>query len=417
MEHVVDSCREGMGWLTPKIGTTRIWSSCRTTTESLHIRICPFLSGPLRGTFLVTAVKRGRRMDGSHEETESLDERDRMVEAWKRYGGRYNVFVPDDQPTPKGDAWHKLLPEPTDQGAVDPQFLKHWRVFHYTRAFLRERYAEYGILQGPSLTFDCLVPKFLSPLAIPTEKRAKYGLPKNADPRSWYEGSLRMTITSHGEVGFTCQSRECLRTKCKLNLHNAKRISPADIFSLIQIFHGYRSVAKAKNIIQERFHVQMGKFESKGIEEKSRTCRYAVPKWEIHALIGRFANMRRQHIPKLVQESEELIRSCEIVELDHSRIFSNYFAFLQPQIINREILRTINSPAIRLYLWLLVEQEQRARRNEFAVRLSDASMARALGVSRKTVGIYRQNLEKLGLVKVKGLTWNAGYTVNFQRNT
>lgn len=51
------------------------------------------------------------------------------------------------------------------------------------------------------------------------------------------------------------------------------------------------------------------------------------------------------------------------------------------------------------------------------MRLTDAEIARAIGVSRKTAGIYRQELEKLGLIKIKGDIWTAGYTPKSQRNT
>ena len=79
-----------------------------------------------------------------------------------------------------------------------------------------------------------------------------------------------------------------------------------------------------------------------------------------------------------------------MVELEHGRVFSNYFAFFWPQLLDNQVLQKINGAAIRLYLWLLVEQEERARRNEFAMRLSDAEVARAIGVTRMTSRKYRQ---------------------------
>jgi len=349
-------------------------------------------------------------------ETEEQFEQDSIVDAWKEYGGKYNVFVPEEQPTPEGAAWDRPLPERLPDGSLDPQYLKHWRVFHYTRAFLRERYAEYGILRGASLIFDCLVPIFQQPLSIDESKRKAYGLPKKGDPSRWYTAAIKMTISGSGEVGFMCQSRECMRTKCKLNPRNDKRISPCDLYSLIQIFHGHRSVATAKKIVSDRFHLQIGKFGFQGVEEKSATKRFAVPKWEIQSLIERFSGMRRQQIPSLVQDAEELIRSCQLVELDHARVFSNYFAFLWPQILENKLLRTINGPAIRLYLWLLVEQEERARRNVFSMELTDAEVAGAHKASPQTVGRYRQELEKTGLLKVKGGVWTVGYTAKSQWN-
>ncbi len=119
----------------------------------------------------------------------------------------------------------------------------------------------------------------------------------------------------------------------------------------------------------------------------------------------------------LVDATVDLISASQIVELAHGRVFSNYFAFLWPQIMEHEVLQKINGPAIRLYLWLSVEQEERARRNEFGMRLTDAEIPRSLGISRKTAGIYRQELEKLGLLKVKEGIWTVGYTPKSQRNT
>jgi hypothetical protein len=226
-----------------------------------------------------------------------------------------------------------------------------------------------------------------------------------------------MVITSHGEIGFECASPECQRTRCKLNPRNKQGMSAVDLFSLVQIFHGYRSVAKAKAVVSKGFEITIGPFGHRGIEEKGKIQRYAVPKHEVHTLIKRYSGMRRQHVSRLVQDATELVRGRSLVELDHHRIFSDYFAFFMPQIIDQDLLDRINGPAIRLYLWLLIYQEEQARRNVFAVRLSDAEVARSLGVSRKTAGIYRQKLEKLGLVTKKGDIWTVGYTLKSQRNT
>ncbi len=73
-------------------------------------------------------------------------DRDKLIEAWKHYGAAYNVFVPEEQPTPKGEGWDRPLPEPSDTVTIDPQLMKHWRLFGPTRGFLRQRYAEHGIL-------------------------------------------------------------------------------------------------------------------------------------------------------------------------------------------------------------------------------------------------------------------------------
>ncbi len=106
-----------------------------------------------------------------------------------------------------------------------------------------------------------------------------------------------------------------------------------------------------------------------------------------------------------------------IVELDHGRIFSNYFAFFWPQLIENNILAQINGLAIRLYGWLLIVQEEHARENKWSMELTDAEMARQLGISRKTAGIYREELQKLGLLTIREGLWTVNYKGNFQRNT
>ncbi|MFC1837035.1 hypothetical protein ACFL2Q_20330 [Thermodesulfobacteriota bacterium] len=113
-------------------------------------------------------------------------DRDKLVEAWKQYGATYNVFVPDEQPTPKGVGWDRPLPEPNDKGAIDPQLMKHWRFFTVMRNFLRHRYAEHGILRSPALAFDCLVPRFQKSLKI--FQAAKGKRKKKANPQEWYAG-------------------------------------------------------------------------------------------------------------------------------------------------------------------------------------------------------------------------------------
>jgi hypothetical protein len=334
------------------------------------------------------------------------DKRAELLKLWREYGKTYNVFVSAEQPDPH--QWDLPLPKPDEKGSLDPQGLKHWRYFERTRDFLRQRYADHGTLAGPVLAFDCLVPKFQKPLDIPADKRKRYKLPRRGDPHEWYQKALSIEITSQGEVGFVCNSEDCLRWKCKLNMHNPKLISPCDLFSLIQIFHGYRSVASAKAIVAEEFG-KLGKFEAHGIEEKPKIVRYAVPKHEIYALISRYSNMRRQHVSQLVAEATSLIKGCDKVELDHARIFSHYFAFLWPQIIDQGILDRINGPAIKLYLWLLIRQEEAARRNQWGLRLTDAAIIRELSISRQQVSSCRQSLENLGLLTIKKGLWTVGY--------
>jgi hypothetical protein len=291
------------------------------------------------------------------DEDQEQDKRAELLNLCREYGKTYNVFVPAEQPDPHD--WDRELPKPDEKGILDPQGLKHWQYFEKTRDFLRERYADHGILAGPSLFFDCLVPKYQEPLDIPADKRKQYKLPKRGDPPEWYDKVLRIIITSQGEVGFVCNSEDCQRRKCKLNLHNEKRISPCDLFSLIQIFHGYSSVASAKVIVAEEFG-KLGKFQAHGVEEKRKIVRYAVPKDKLLDLVQRYRNMRRQNIDPLITEAEDLIRASEKVELEHTRSFSDEFAYFWPQILDDQIIERIHGAAVRLYLWLLVKQEEAA---------------------------------------------------------
>jgi hypothetical protein len=140
----------------------------------------------------------------------------------------------------------------------------------------------------------------------------------------------------------------------------------SDLFSLIQIFHEFRSVNQALRIIADEFD-RIDEFESHGVQKREKTIRYAVPKQEIYNLIVRYSDNRRQHILQLVEEATDLIRACMIVELDHGRVFSNNFAFFRPHIIDDNILARINGLSIRLYLWLLIKQEVNARENKWGI--------------------------------------------------
>jgi hypothetical protein len=182
---------------------------------------------------------------------------------------------------------------------------------------------------------------------------------------------------------------------------------------LIQIFHGHRSVATAKAIISAEFG-KLGKFEAHGVEEKPKIVRYAVPKGRLFDLIRRYRNMRRQHVAQPITEAEGLIRGSETVEFEHTRFFSDEFAYFWPQILDDQIIGRINGAVIRLYLWLLVKQEEAARRNQWGLPLTDTIVAGELDVSIRTAGTYREELQKLGLLVIRGSLWTARYRGNFQ---
>ena len=172
-------------------------------------------------------------------------------------------------------------------------------------------------------------------------------------------------------------------------------------------------MASVKAIVAEEFG-KLGKFEAHGVQEKPKIVRYAVPKEKLLDLVQHYRSMRRQHVSRLIEEAEDLIRNSEKVALEHTRSFSDEFAYLWPQILEDQIIRHINGASIRLYLWLLVKQEEAARLNQWHMELTDTLVAEKLGVSIRTAGTYRQELQKLGLLVIRGGRWTARYRGNFQ---
>ena len=124
--------------------------------------------------------------------------------------------------------------------------------------------------------------------------------------------------------------------------------------------------------------------------------------------------MRRQHVPQLIKEVDELISTSDLVELPHARSFSDDFAYFWPHIVDDKIMSRISSAAIRLYLWLLVKQEEAARHNQWGLELTDTEIARELGISIRTAGTYRQELQKMGLLVIRGGLWTAKIRGDFQ---
>ncbi len=323
-------------------------------------------------------------------------ERDWMMERWHEYGREFGVFVPEQQPAP--EVWEPELPPPDDKGRLDPQVLKHWEQLFPTKDFLRERYAQCKILQGPNLDFDCLVPKFHdrithkvlqdadgNPLFIPVD-----------DKPEWYDGALRIGIFGW-QVGFSCRSRGCEREWCLLHRKNPNRISPMDIYGLVSLFEGI-SLVKAKDEVAKWFGVKLGQLKSKGVRDTS-IPRLRVPKQEVYDLIRRYPQMSGQHVKPFVEEAQKLFKGCAVVPC-HRRLFEDDYAFMSNKVI--ENLYAIGGPAIKAYLWLLIHQEEEARRNRWELDVSDSQLAGELGVVRSTAGNYRKRLQELKLVTVHG---------------
>lgn len=122
-----------------------------------------------------------------------------MMERWHEYGKAFTAFVPDEQRFP--EEWEPVLPGPDDKGRLSPQALKHWEHLFPTKQFLRQRYAEHHILEGPSFRFDCLVPKF--------QRRMRYRVAEDehghrADPRP-----LHPRVGQQGVADAYCLTGQC----------------------------------------------------------------------------------------------------------------------------------------------------------------------------------------------------------------
>jgi len=320
-------------------------------------------------------------------------QRTRMMEIWHEYGRTFNSFVPEEQPFP--DEWEPDLPGPDDKGRLSPQALKHWEQLFPTKEFLRQRYAEHHILEGPSLRFDCLVPKFQRRMhyrVAEDEYRTPQHIPVR-DSHEWYDSALRIGIF-RSEVGFSCRSMLCERRWCKLHRQNPQRISPVDIYSLIDLFE-VCGLGQALSIVANGFGVKLQEFESGG-GVPVKGYRYAVPKQAIYDLLARYPNMRHQHVDAFIREAADLIRSCPLVPW-HGRMFDEERAFLSKKLVGN--LFRIKSPAAKAYLWLLIQQEEAARNTKEAFGVTDSALAEALGVSKTTAATYREQLQEMRLVK------------------
>jgi hypothetical protein len=325
---------------------------------------------------------------------EDKDElRNWMVERWHQYGETFSVFTSDEQPAPK--IWEPELPGLDDKGKLHPNALKHWQNLFPTKDFLRHRYAKHGILQGPSLFFDCLVPRFQDRIY------QKWGQDQSGQPAAfevkddytWYASAIRMGIFEW-QVGFSCRSLSCERHWCKLHLRNPKRVNPCDVYSLIQIFEACVP-GKALLAVGKWFGVKLSAFESKGITEKRQTVRYAVSKQAVYDLFARYGNMRHQHVEAFIREARELIEGSPLVPW-HQRLFDEHRAFLSKKVIGN--LYRINGAAVKAYVWLLIQQEESARNTRAVFRVSDADLMQGLGIVRSTAKAFREQLHALGMI-------------------
>ncbi len=295
------------------------------------------------------------------------------------------------------DIWEPEIPEPDDKGRVNLQALKHWQNLFPTRYFLRDRYAQYHILEGPSLQFDCLVPNFQKRMYYQVVKD-QHGNPVHIpvnDTHEWYDTALRIGIFQW-QVGFSCRSVLCQRKWCKLNLDNPQRISPIDIYSLIDLLE-VCGLGQAMSIVSKWFGVKLQPPEAQGIAQV-KGYRYSVSKQAVYELLSRYAAMRNQHVESFLKEAVELIQGSQVVPW-HGRLFNDEYAFLSGKVVGK--LYRIDSPAAKAYLWLLIQQEETSRNTRAKFSATDARLAEGLGVSKTTAAKCREQLQALGLLKAE----------------
>jgi hypothetical protein len=331
------------------------------------------------------------QMDDHKEPT--LD-RDEFVKVWHEYGLRFSVFVPDHQPKP--DTWEPDVAEFDERGRVNPHYLKHWKFLPRTKEFLRERYAKYGSLQGPTIFFDCLVRKFQKPMHyVRVERESGPDFFEVKDGPEWYEKAIRMGIFDW-QVGFSCRSVLCQRSWCPMHRgHRPHRINHVDIYGLITVFERIPA-ATAKTQVGKWFGMKLGELESTGARTSTR-LRRKVSKKAFDDLMKEYANVRTHQVKELIGRLHGLITRSPLVEW-HRRQFDEDHAFISDKAATN--LYKINGPAAKAYVWLLTRQEELARNTRSpSLSVSDSELAKAIGVSKPTAQTYRKVLERLKLIE------------------
>jgi hypothetical protein len=328
------------------------------------------------------------------EDPKDRDEKlNKLVEAWHSYGAQFTVFVPQQQPAPT--TWDPDVEEFDQKGRVNPHYLKHWKFFAQTKEFLRGRYAKYKILQGPSLFFDCLVPKFQPRMRyVRVEAESGPDFFEVKDSYEWYEKAIRMDIFVW-QVGFSCRSVLCQRGWCPMHRGNPNRIKFVDIYGLLTVFERIPATT-AKGAVAKWFGVKLGELESSGAKTGKRHRR-KVSKKVFYDLMKQYENMRSHQVKELIRRLHSLIKQSPLVEW-HGRQFEEDYAFISDKAAAN--LYKINGPAVKAYVWLLMRQEELARDTRGPkLSVTDSELGEALTVSKPSAQTYRKTLTKLKLIE------------------
>ena len=199
---------------------------------------------------------------------ENIDEidarRNQTMEEWQSYASTFGIAAAEDQLPP--NIWGGELPPPDEADKFSPHIVKNWRFWSDTRAFLRE---SYGVLDEPSLTFDCQAPR-LGHRAVPISQddRQFYHYPPQGDPPMVVQ-AIQMTIY-RSEIRFSCRSQGCRRWWCDL-----KKRSSVDIYGLLKAFHQFGSMLQAQKIVAKWFGLPLQPLKSTR-QEKDYVKRFKV---------------------------------------------------------------------------------------------------------------------------------------------
>ncbi|MGO9571342.1 MAG: hypothetical protein ACLP5H_27775 [Desulfomonilaceae bacterium] len=342
---------------------------------------------------------------------EEIERKKCLAQAWLEYGERYAVFRSGDQPNP--DAWEPDIPAPDAKGRTHPDALKVWYLLPEMMDFLEARY---GITsQDSPFVFDCPVRKLQGRVSFHDKAETRYwawkgdlawiNRPKDDDP-AWYAKAIRLSIGKNGKLGFSCTSQTCFRMWCALHVTQKHRLENVDIYKLVQVFEALTRAETAKKIVARHFGEDLGKFKSLGVGRKKQ-YRFRVPKKDIYQLIARYGELHRKDTPRLLGDVRNLIRYSRPV-LHHGRLFSPDYVHVSRSLLFHDTIDEMGA-AIRLFLFLLIRQEEEASHNRSGVRISAAQLSKDSGIPRPTLIRYRNHLRSLGYLTIREGVWTVHY--------
>lgn len=309
--------------------------------------------------------------------TESQETKKWMVKLLQDYGRDFLVFDLRDQP----NVFARPEPEFKElkSGNLDPRELRSWRYLDFTLQLLRERY---GLFDENRLVNDCPL-HTLYPL-----KREK-----SDDFCDCFQ------ITAEGTIKFRCsRSAICKRPYC--GCRNNRTLDLYDVVALLE----KKNREHARKIVSDYCETELGrklghfpKTNDSTEQDSPATAimRFAVPKAELTRLLsipvrGRGAGDRFLHLAlKTITGSPLVAYDGFRSAVDDSILMSSAFPWA-------ERLAELGI-ASRLFVWVHWRQAEAGSK----LRLTDQSVAQALGVDRRTVQNHKQLLVELGYLRIE----------------